>query len=249
MPLVELASVEEAAEEAGEFGLVGLVKKAAKPHLLALAQSVSELFELVGVKVSELGHLVFGKAEVGELAIGKPASAEESATIGTGLIPMGQSHTLVANTKVTPSSRIFLTFRGDTAGRWWVSNVAEGEFEIKVSEVVLNDTYFDYWIVQTDITPPAQAPNPNIQIPSANNQDGGDIPDTDATSEPAVEPIGEVGSQNPEVSNDNADDLPTSDSLILNSDQAAPEPTEPTLSSQPLVPDTTEPAPDDNLDI
>src|SRR3989338_11032090 len=149
---------------------------------------------------------------------------------------MGQSHTLVANTKVHPSSRIFLTFRGDTAGRWWVSHVAEGEFEIKVSEVVLNDTYFDYWIVQTDITPPAQAPNPNIQIPSANNQDGGDIPDTDATSEPAVEPIGEVGSQNPEVSNGNAGDLPTSDSLILNSDQETPEPVaEPTSEVDDII--------------
>src|SRR3990167_1524749 len=167
VPPVTLASVESAAAKEGEFGLVGLVQKAAQPHLLALAQGLDEIFKLVGVKVSELGHLVFGKAEVGELAIGKPASAEESATIGTGLIPMGQSHTLVANTKVHPSSRIFLTFRGYTAGRWWVSHVAEGEFEIKVSEVVLQDTYFDYWIVQTDITPPAGG---NDELPIANNE-------------------------------------------------------------------------------
>ena len=135
----------------------------------------------------------------------------------------------MANTKVHLSSRIFLTFRGDTAGRWWVSKVAEGEFEIKVSEVVLQDTYFDYWIVQTDLPPEAQAPNSNTQIPnktqtpSVNDQNGGDTPDTDAASESvATEPVIE-----PTTSEPTAEPVPEPIA------EPAPEPIEPTIISTP----------------
>ena len=83
---------------------------------------------------------------VAALVIEKAPTPEES-TIGEETILSGTAETMIYNNNITPTSKIFVTFRGDYGGRWWASEIGQGYFKITLSETALHDTPFDYWII------------------------------------------------------------------------------------------------------
>jgi hypothetical protein len=105
------------------------------------------------------------KEVVAEKVTAKEVSAEqmgvrltdETKTAGQGLIPAGSTGYAVTNPVIKSTSKIFITFKKSPRGAWWVDEVNDGIFVIKLDFAAQEETPFDYWIVQVqdDSTPPA----------------------------------------------------------------------------------------------
>lgn len=106
---------------------------------------VLEQFKTIGVFIEQ--NLVrVQRIIITALTIEKGPTPEES-TIGEGIVLSGTKETTIYNNNVKPTSKIFITFRGDYGGRWWASEIGDKYFKIALSEPALKDIAFDYWIV------------------------------------------------------------------------------------------------------
>ena len=174
--------------------------------------------------VRDTWDLMVAKLTTNELTIKNPADGAPGLA-GSGTLPANAASIVITNANVLASSKIFVTFKGALIGPWWISDQQAGGFTISVSGPQQTAVPFDYFILQVSgpAAPPAQAPNSNTQIP--NNAE-------------------------PQSSTDQSvSDIPDTGYEILNTQNSLAPILEPAPSSQPLVPDTAEPAPADNLDI
>jgi hypothetical protein len=107
--------------------------------------SILDQFKELGIVIQQ-NFMRVKRLVTAALVIEKSPIPEES-TIGEGIILSGTSETIIYNNNVKPTSKIFVTFRGDYRGRWWASEIDQGYFKISLSETALQDIEFDYWIV------------------------------------------------------------------------------------------------------
>jgi len=129
--------------------------------ILAITGPVSELFDLVLAELRSIGvfigqNAIKARRMIASVLIIEKGPVAEENTIGEGVILSGKTQANIYNNNVTPTSKIFITFRGDCRCTWWAEEVGEGYFTIAVSEISLRDIPFDYWIVGVEeITPPS----------------------------------------------------------------------------------------------
>jgi hypothetical protein len=138
------------------------------------------------------GNMVLKKLEADSLAI---RQTDSLATIDTGFIPAGEAYTQVHNSAVKPTSRVFITFRTDPGGSWWLGEVGEGFFVVKLKQPAVEDSHFDYWVVDVldlrmqPLPPPIEeSPVPDQPVPQGDSHQGGQSPEG-TVPEPETEPL------------------------------------------------------------
>ncbi|MFA4817609.1 MAG: tail fiber domain-containing protein [Parcubacteria group bacterium] len=98
--------------------------------------------------IDVLGQLSAVGVETGTLTI--KIIDKDSATIGSAIIPAGETSVTVKTKAVTKNSKIYLTPAGTTKNQvLYVGDISEGEnLEIKVDSPVTEDIGFNWWIVE-----------------------------------------------------------------------------------------------------
>ena len=121
---------------------------------------------------------------------------DNTATIGKGQIEAGQSGATIMNPAIHEDSEVFVTFRGNTNGSWWIDNVQEGVFTLRLQNGAGENLTFSYWIVGVEdaTTPVVAAPEQEI-IPETSTEPE---PISEVVPEPVSEPTSEPG-PTPEV--------------------------------------------------
>jgi hypothetical protein len=152
---------------------------------------------------------------------------EEKKTIGVAEIPQGETTFTVESSAARKSSRIFITFRGNPGGAWWISRQDDGWFEISLGSPAISDVKFDYWIISVlDETaveeepadePPAEEPpaeEPPADEPPADEPPAEEPPaDEPPADEPPAEepPADEPPADEPPAEEPPADEPPVED--------------------------------------
>jgi hypothetical protein len=78
---------------------------------------------------------------------GKLTFGEGNSSLGSGTISAGQSSLLVVNPSVTARSKIFVTFRSNPGGYYWISSQTPGSGFTIMRSGTSTTTQFDYFIV------------------------------------------------------------------------------------------------------
>ncbi|MCG2690610.1 fibronectin type III domain-containing protein, partial [Candidatus Parcubacteria bacterium] len=76
--------------------------------------------------------------------------------VGNSYIKSDTNSRVVYNNRVKASSQIFITFRDNTGGPWWISNQGDGFFEVNVPTSMGYNIRFNYWIVTISSSPPLE---------------------------------------------------------------------------------------------
>jgi len=111
------------------------------------------------------------------------------AAIGEGVIPDGYTAIVVHNPAMTPKAEVFVSFRGDPRGGYWVAERGEGDFTVHLAQPALGDLPFAYWIIGVD----------DMRTPSASGEEVSEpASGTESTSvtEPET-PVQDSGSSTP----------------------------------------------------
>jgi len=113
----------------------GIFEKLTSSVLATFKKLIADTAEIVSAFVKDL--------TVDQLTVSDKTS-------GQAVIPAGEHESLITNSLITVSSKVFVTFR-DTyapATNYWVSNVTAGEsFTVTLDQPVSADSRLDYWIV------------------------------------------------------------------------------------------------------
>jgi hypothetical protein len=140
-PVVEADTVQ--AQE-GIFQRISVVMEAVFESITAktaqIASAVIENLTAVFVKTD--------KVEAGKVTVDEVVVTDK--TSGQATILAGESELLIANSLVTETSKVFVTFRDSyaPATNYWVSEVVAGEsFTVTLDQPTTADSRFDYWIV------------------------------------------------------------------------------------------------------
>jgi hypothetical protein len=97
-------------------------------------------------QVDEQGYLVIDKLKTSELAI------KGDKTVGKGRIRQGDMAITIKTKAIKNTSKVFVSFLGDLAGRsWYISEKTEGEhFTVKLSGNLSYDIDFDWWVLGSE---------------------------------------------------------------------------------------------------
>ncbi|HET7713708.1 MAG TPA: hypothetical protein VFK94_05495, partial [Patescibacteria group bacterium] len=71
-------------------------------------------------------------------------------TTGTAIFRAGGTSMLIESTKITPTSKVVVTFKGDygPATRYWITDEAAGEsFTLHLDQAPTSDVSFNWWII------------------------------------------------------------------------------------------------------
>lgn len=93
--------------------------------------------------------LLTTEASPDRMVAGESTSVAEPVT-GKAIITAETSDQIVKDPSVKADSSILVTFKADYPGRYWVTDQKDGEFTLKLSEPVIDDTAFDYMIMAAD---------------------------------------------------------------------------------------------------
>ena len=99
--------------------------------------------------IIEKGIVKIAQLAVKTLVIEKNSDSGQS-SIGEGVIPKDSVSAEIKSNQIMPTSKIFITFRGDYGSRWWINYQEKGLAIINVVDPVVDDVKFDWWIVQTE---------------------------------------------------------------------------------------------------
>jgi hypothetical protein len=72
---------------------------------------------------------------------------DSTQTTGEGVIPVGETEVIVRNTLVTPTSRIMISYLGNTQGARWIEAREDGLFHVRLKNPAPTDIRFEYWII------------------------------------------------------------------------------------------------------
>jgi len=73
---------------------------------------------------------------------------QKQSTVGTAVIPAGQTEIFIDNLNIDANSKIFITATTSTEGQSLiVSEKSVGRAKITIDTAVTSDITFDYWIV------------------------------------------------------------------------------------------------------
>ncbi|MFA5175560.1 MAG: hypothetical protein WC430_04075, partial [Patescibacteria group bacterium] len=148
-------------------------------------------------------ELKVDKMQSKQITVEKDADAKKSA-VGEGTIVAGATSVEIENEMASTTAKIFITFRGNAGGGWWISKVEQGKFEVSLSQPTVQDVSFDYWIIDTItntdndqqttdtpvISPVISEPTPDpVQDPAPTSESQPVVePETTPIQEPAPEP-------------------------------------------------------------
>jgi hypothetical protein len=128
---------------------------------------------------------------------------EERKTVGVAKILAGEEKVKVENAAAVKDAKIFVTFRGNPGGAWWISGQEEGWFEISLSSGAIADVNFDYWIISiVDETTPAETPetpSEPLDTPETPSEPPTDVPSETPAPAEEPDPEPEVPAETPEV--------------------------------------------------
>ncbi|OGE67116.1 hypothetical protein A3H85_01430 [Candidatus Daviesbacteria bacterium RIFCSPLOWO2_02_FULL_40_8] len=79
------------------------------------------------------------------------SSAVLAATIGEGILPSGDTTVTILTKGITAKSKVFITAKSLTSQTLSVINLIDGaSFEVATTLPSTTDTYFDWWIVESE---------------------------------------------------------------------------------------------------
>jgi len=99
--------------------------------------------------VTVKGTLIAEKVEATDVATENVTILAASKTIGSGIIPAGQTEVAIDNTLITSTSKIFITATSSTGGQAVIvkGKVEGASFTVAVDNSVSSDITFDWWVV------------------------------------------------------------------------------------------------------
>jgi len=109
--------------------------------------TLKSAFAELGVLI-EKGFAQFDKLAFKQLIAEKDTAGEAAA--GTGTVSAGSKLVLVENSQIKASSKVFITFTSPVVGSWFITDKANGSFQVQLDVVQASDVTFDYFIVQTE---------------------------------------------------------------------------------------------------
>jgi len=109
--------------------------------------TLKSAFAELGILI-EKGFAQFDKLAFKQLIAEKDGAGEAAA--GTGSIATGSKLVLVENSQIKASSKVFITFTSPVVGSWFITDKANGSFQVRLDVVQTSDVSFDYFIVQTE---------------------------------------------------------------------------------------------------
>ena len=139
---VKLVSLETRVE-ALESGAIGTSSTTGNFGTGTLASAFNSFGILIQNGIAQFNTLVFR-----QLVASKDADGTSSA--GSVSIITGNTVAEIANSLVSPSTKIFVTFNSQITGSWWVSDKKDGSFRVILSAAQTTDVSFDYFLVQTE---------------------------------------------------------------------------------------------------
>lgn len=134
-------------------GLLTLIGSISAPNGLAVNLGLSKAFEIknaVGdtvAQISDEGVLITKSAQVSEL---KVSTGSAQPTTGTTIFRAGGTSMLIETAKITSTSKVVVTFKGDyaPATRYWTSDEVTGaSFTLHLDQAPTSDVSFNWWIV------------------------------------------------------------------------------------------------------
>lgn len=111
--------------------------------------------------ISEDGMLVVKEIEADKVTAKEMVmkQTDEVKTIGQAVVPAGATSVIVTNPSVKAGMEVFITFRKNPAGGYWVDAVSDGSFTVMTENPVSADAPFSYWLIGIDdATTPVVAP-------------------------------------------------------------------------------------------
>jgi hypothetical protein len=130
-------------------------------------------------------------------------------TIGRATIITGSAAAVVENPAIKENSEIFVTFRKQPRGEWWIDETHDGVFILKMAQPVPEDVSFSYWIVDVvnEMTLPA-TPLPETPDSPLPSEPSAEPPETPVVEDEQNPPAPEESVDEPE---DDGDETPVQD--------------------------------------
>lgn len=134
-------------------GLLTLMGGISAPSGLAVNLGLSKAFELKNsagetvASISDQGALIARSAEVSEL---KVSTVSAQPTTGVAIFRAGGTSMLIETTKITATSKVIVTFKGNyaPATRYWTSDEVSGQsFTLHLDQAPTSDVSFNWWII------------------------------------------------------------------------------------------------------
>jgi len=137
----DIVAPEESFDFAGK-NLINIKSLASVSGTWSLSEAGEFVAESVKAKIVSLSELiVLGDKETSD------AGEELDPAIGNSFIKSDEHIKVVYNNRVKKNSQVFVTFRDNTGGPWWISNQGDGFFEVSVPAAMGYNIRFSYWIV------------------------------------------------------------------------------------------------------
>lgn len=134
-------------------GLLTLMGGISAPNGVAVNLGLSKAFEIKSstgetvAQISDEGVLITKSAQINEL---KVSTVSAQPTTGTLVFRAGGTSMLIETTKITGTSKVIVTFKGNyaPATRYWTSDEVSGEsFTLHLDQAPSSDVSFNWWIV------------------------------------------------------------------------------------------------------
>ena len=109
------------------------------------------LFFVGIILLNELGVIHLGKQKTQIGPISDTSQQLQITQSGTSFVPKDQTSVFIAATKITSSSKVYITFTHNysPATRYWISQTKGGEgFLLTLDAPVFDNTEFNWWLTQ-----------------------------------------------------------------------------------------------------
>ncbi|MDO8575804.1 MAG: DUF5011 domain-containing protein [bacterium] len=164
----------------------GAISSASGSPLTIGTSSLASALASVGAYIQK------GIAQFGSLVADRFVAATNSAgtsSAGTVTIITGNTVAQVTNAYVLPTSKIFVTFKSQITGSWWVSDKTADSFRVVLSDAQTTDVSFDYFLVQTEGQ--IATSTPSIPTSSGVGTPTSDVGATSSTAAPVITLLGD----------------------------------------------------------
>ncbi|KPJ85734.1 hypothetical protein AMJ57_01960 [Parcubacteria bacterium SG8_24] len=182
------------------------------------------------------GHLATQTVEAASITTEEVAVkvTDERQVIGRAMVYAGTAAAVVENEAVREDSEIFVTFKGNPRGAWWLSEQHDGMFIVQLENEAPEDIEFSYWVVGVvdERTPEEEVTEePPVEEPPAEEPPA----EEPAAEEPPAEepPVEEPVAEEPAAEEPPAEEPPVEEPPAEESPPQEPSPEEPTVEQPP----------------
>ncbi|MFA5013234.1 MAG: FG-GAP-like repeat-containing protein [Candidatus Paceibacterota bacterium] len=137
----DIAASEEYFDLAGQ-SIINVKALSSASNTWSLSEAGEFVAQSVKAKILTLNDLIIsGNKEMGE------NGEDKDPAVGNSFIKSDEATKVIYNNRIKKNSQIFITFRDNTGGPWWVKNQGDGFFEVAVPASMGYNIRFSYWIV------------------------------------------------------------------------------------------------------